>query len=403
MAKLTRPCLALVLALSLFSAVSASALTELQNLFGSGEGQFGSTVAVSGTIAVVASPNQSSNTGLATLYHLGSPAIYLVSTGSNNPGDYFGSSVAASSGLVVVGAPGVDGNAGAAYAFFAQFGELNYAINPILPLSAGDQFGASVAVTDEYIVVGATGAAKEFGGEQGYGAAYVFTAEFGEEHRLLSASNGQLGDSFGSSLGISGARAIVGAVGRNANEGAAYVFDVVTGAEVYYLTASDGAAGSEFGISVAMDGDLAIVGAPGNGGAAYVFDLTTGEEIWKLTGGSGFFGASVSLSNGYAVVGAYDANGGEGAVYLYDLNNGNLVTTFTSGEPDAGFGYSVAMSGTTAVLGAPDTNFFEGAAYTAAVPEPRTAVLAGLAAGWLILRGIRARRHRRRMVLAGGF
>ncbi len=353
---------------------------------------FGSAVAVSGTIAVVASPEQSSNTGAVTLYHLGSPAIFPVSTGSNNPGDIFGYSVAASSELVIVGAPGVDSYTGAAYTFSSRFGISGYEIQTILPLSAGDNFGVSVAITDEYLVVGANGAAKSFGGIQGYGAAYVFTPEFGEQHRFLTASNGQVGDSFGSSLGISGSLVIVGAEGRNANEGAAYVFDVVSGDEVYYLVASDGAAGSEFGTSVAIDGDLAIVGAPGNGGAAYVFDINTGEEIWKFTGGSGFFGASVSLSNGYAVVGEYDGSGGDGMVYLYDLGTGNLVTTFTSGESNAEFGYSVSMSGTTAVFGAPDANFFEGAAYTAAVPEPRTLALAGLAAGYLLLRRRRGAR-----------
>lgn len=112
--------------------------------------------------------------------------------------------------------------------------------------------------------------------------------------------------------------------------GSAYLFDTTTGAQIAKLTASDGAIGDSFGTSVAISGSAAIVGADGNddngssSGAAYLFDTTTGTQIAKLTASDGtakdYLGISVGISGNTAIAGAnFDDDSGSrsGSAYLY--------------------------------------------------------------------------------------
>jgi len=85
----------------------------------------------------------------------------------------------------------------------------------------------------------------------------------------LTASNGPACVEFGSSVGISGDRAIVGAPnlpGYEDSPGSAYLYERDESGpdnwgEITKITASDGALGDEFGESVAISGDTVIVGA----------------------------------------------------------------------------------------------------------------------------------------------
>ena len=87
----------------------------------------------------------------------------------------------------------------------------------------------------------------------------------------LTASDGAAGDDFGYSVAISGNTVVVGApyatVGGNADQGAAYVFTEsgsgwANMTQTAKLTASDGAAGDDFGGSVSISGNTVVVGAP---------------------------------------------------------------------------------------------------------------------------------------------
>jgi hypothetical protein len=209
----------------------------------------------------------------------------------------------------------------------------------------------------------------------------------------LTASDGEANDRFGASVAISGDTAIVGATADNinsqVNRGSVYVF-VRSGdswTEQAKLTASDGVANDEFGSSVAIDGNTVIVGAPyaaagsSLGGAAYVFvrSGTMWTEQAKLTASDGaasdVFGWSVSLSGETAVIGAYGAtvgsNTGQGAAYVF-VRSGTMWTqqtklTASDGSASDEMGYSVAVSGNTAVIGADlhnvNSNTGQGAAY----------------------------------------
>src|SRR5437764_1371181 len=86
--------------------------------------------------------------------------------------------------------------------------------------------------------------------------------------RSCTSSNGAANGQFGYSVAISGNTLVVGApgttVGSNANQGAAYVFtEPVSGwadmTETAELTASDGAASDAFGFSVSISGHTIVV------------------------------------------------------------------------------------------------------------------------------------------------
>ena len=268
-------------------------------------------------------------------------------------GDQFGISVAVSGTSAVVGAE-FAGGVGAAYVFDRDQGGANN-WGEVKKLTASDafpldSFGISVAVSGTSAVVGAN--FEDAGGNQA-GAAYVFerdqggTDNWGEVKKLL-ASDAQTGDQFGISVAVSGTSAVVGADSAG-GVGAAYVFDRDQGGtdnwgEVKKLTASDAQAEDRFGESVAVSGDTAVVGAAHEGangsGSAYVFQRDQGGannwgEVAKLTASDAqpadFFGWSVAVSGDTVVGGAYlDFQGGRfGEAYVFDLTQFKPTVTPT--------------------------------------------------------------------------
>ena len=204
---------------------------------------------------------------------------------------------------------------------------------------AGDDFGSSVAMSGDTIVVGAPF-------EDSAGAAYIFvrSGTTWVQQARLTASNAGAGDRFGISVAISGDTVVIGAdeedsnaTGVNGNQtdnsasfaGAAYVF--VRSGSVWtqqaYLKASNTEASDQFGWSVAVSGDTAVIGAIGeksnatgvNGdqannsagysGAAYVFvrsgETWTQQAYLKAsnTGADDQF-ATVAVSGDTVAVGA---------------------------------------------------------------------------------------------------
>ncbi|MCK4871828.1 MAG: FG-GAP repeat protein, partial [Phycisphaerales bacterium] len=109
-------------------------------------------------------------------------------------------------------------------------------------------------------------------------------ADLRDELAKLLAGDGEVEDSFGYSVAISGATAIVGALGdddNGTNSGSAYLFDTSDPAnptQIAKLLPSDGAENNWFGCSVAISDTIAIIGAlvdDDNGaqsGSAYLFD-----------------------------------------------------------------------------------------------------------------------------------
>jgi hypothetical protein len=204
--------------------------------------------------------------------------------------------------------------------------------------AAGDQFGFSVAVDGDTIVIGAIG-----DGDLGSpnGSAYVFTrtGTVWSQQEKLNASDSAAFDNFGISVALNEDTIVIGAAfddDNGSDSGSAYVF-TRTGTVWSLqekLTASDGSSGDQFGESVAINGDTIVVGADfdddngSNSGSAYVFTRT--GTIWmqqeKLTASDGAagdqFGTSVSVNGDTIVIGAFcdDDNGfRSGSVYVFDI------------------------------------------------------------------------------------
>ncbi len=382
---------------------------------------FGNSVAISGNTIIVGAFQESSNTtglngdqsdnsagfsGAAYVFtrsgNTWSQQTYLKA--SNTEGsDFFGYSVAIAGDTVVVGAIiesssaiGVDGDqsdnsvggAGAAYVFtrsgntWSQQAYLK-ASNP----NFNDQFGHSVAISGDTVVIGAHlegSNATGVGGSQNdntapqAGAVYVFTrsGNIWSQQTYLKASNTNTRDQFGHSVAISGETVVIGAIAESSNatgtngdqsdnsagnSGAAYVFTRSgnTWSQQAYLKASNTGSGDQFGNSVDIANDSVVIsahresngatGVDGNqnsvnsaffSGAAYVF--TRSGNTWSQqaylkasnTGGNDFFGSSVAIAGDTVVVGASsegsnakgvdgdqsdNSTSGAGATYVFNL------------------------------------------------------------------------------------
>ena len=184
--------------------------------------------------------------------------------------------------------------------------------------AAGDQFGRSVGISGDTMVVGAD---LDDDNATSTGSAYVFvrSGSTWPEQQKITASDAAEGDEFGEFVAVSEDHLVVGSPqddDAGASSGSAYMY-LRTGStwdDEQKITASDAAAGDEFGASVAIDGETAVVGAPladlgADAGAAYVFVLSGGSwtQQAKLTAGdpavNDQFGTSVAIDGDTVVVG----------------------------------------------------------------------------------------------------
>jgi hypothetical protein len=241
---------------------------------GAARDNFGYSVAIYGSTVVVGAYGKNSFRGTAYVFVRSDrtwsrQATLTASDGF--AGDQFGYSVALHGSTAVVGAPAKNSFRGAAYVFARSGTHWSRQATLSAHSAAFDEFGCSVALYGPTAVVGADGK-RSF-----TGAAYVFARSGTHWSRQaeLTASHAPTGDQFGYSVALSGSRAVIGAYGKNFSRGAAYVF-ARSGAHWSQrdtLTASHGARGDQFGWSVALYGSRAVVGAPfktASTGAAYV-------------------------------------------------------------------------------------------------------------------------------------
>ncbi len=337
-------------------------------------GWFGISVAVSGDTAVVGAQfnthDDLSDAGAAYVF-VRSGTVWteqakLIASDAESL-DHFGNAVAVSGDTAVVGAHDDDhdfgtADRGSAYVFvrsgsvwteqarLADFDGQN-----------SDEFGRSVAVSDNTVLVG-----SRSGG--GTGAAYVFVRSglvWSQQTKLI-ALDAAAGDHFGDSVALSDDMAVVGSVlddhAAGTNAGSAYVFGRAGSlwTQQAKLTASDAAAEDQFGFSVALSGDMVGVGSVldnhaggSDAGSAYVF--VRADCAWiqqgKLTASDAAvndeFGGSVALSSDTALVGAYfddhAAGANAGSLYVYSLgcdndgdgipNEGDVCPGTPAGQP----------------------------------------------------------------------
>jgi FG-GAP repeat len=189
----------------------------------------------------------------------------------------------------------------------------------------------------------------------------------------LTDPGNTVGDSFGTSVALSGSKVLVGQPGVNNSTGAAYLYNT-SGQLLRTFTDPNNTSRDDFGFSVALSGtNEVLVGAPGvtegsaaGAGAAYLFS-TTGQLLETFQDPSNTFddefGFSVALSGGMVLVGAPGENS-QGAAYLYNTS-GQSLQIFQDPNNSAfdQFGCSVALSGTNVLVGADGVNYAAGAVY----------------------------------------
>jgi hypothetical protein len=279
-------------------------------------------------------------------------------------GDYFGSAVAISGDTVLIGAYH-EGDpplyeAGAAYVFVRSGTTWSFQQKLThLDAALAENFGVSVALQGDTAVVGAWWAAETAG------RAFVFE-RFGiswVETHVLMGSETLPDDLFGCSIAMSGNYLIIGAYGDDSESGlldvgSAYVFvkEFGTWHEVSRLTAQSPAEADLFGLSVAMDGDMAAVGAPFANGSAGVDQGLV--RVFRRAGGSwlptstiyasdaqpsDLFGTAVGLSSERIAVGCRGDDGAagtnQGSAYVYRVHDpcpADLDGSGDVGQPDLG-------------------------------------------------------------------
>jgi len=226
-----------------------------------------------------------------------------------------------------------------------------------LVLSEKDQFGSSVAIDGDTIVVGTpfedsagSGVNSDPSDDSALfaGAAYVFVRDGSKwtQQAYVKATNTDANDGFGSSVAIAGDRIAIGAPGEaskffgvNGNQaddnapgaGAVYLYSRTgtSWSPEAYLKASNAEVADNFGVSVACDGDAVAVGAP--------------EEQSDATGVNGAQDNDDLLAAGAAYVFELEPQGWQQTAYLKASNTGWFDQ----------FGSSIAMHGNTVVVGAP--------------------------------------------------
>jgi len=307
---------------------------------------FGASVAINGDYAIVgAILEDEGGSGAGAAYIFYRTGLNMWDDGTKivaldaQADEEFGTSVAISGEYAIVGVSreSTGGSfAGAAY-IFHRTGQNSWDSGIKIMASdaqADDRFGHTVAISGDYAIVGAY--------QEGIGKAYVFHRtglNSWDAGANIIAPDAQAGDFFGVSVGIANDYVVVGANREDeggSDAGAAYIF-YRTGLNSWdsgtKIIAPDAEIDDYFGRAVGINGDYVIAGAfredaGGNdAGAAYIFHRT-GENSWdsgvKLVApgaqASDMFGFSVAISSAHALIGAHGddtGGGGAGAGYIF--------------------------------------------------------------------------------------
>ncbi|MCW3786410.1 T9SS type A sorting domain-containing protein [Plebeiibacterium sediminum] len=230
--------------------------------------------------------------------------------------DNFGNTVSIDKNTFLVGAKGKNNNTGCAY--FFTYNSSNQLWEEQQKVSAadvelGDSFGFSVSITEDKAIIGANNEGNNSSLIKA-GAAYIFKQNSSNqwiEDQKIVADDRSSEDLFGSSVAIFQDYAIVGAEyededisGSNtlSNSGSAYYYHLNSSGswtQIQKIKASDKTAGDSFGCAVDIFGNKAIIGAFNeshdanganqfiNAGSGYMFSIANTHVIESVAGPGG--------------------------------------------------------------------------------------------------------------------
>ena len=324
-------------------------------------GQFGFALGIDGDFLSVGAFLQNYENGAVYVFARGTNSSWdsYEKLESPDPDDYdrFGWSTAISNDKLIVGADRDDAagtDAGAAYVFIFAGSSWDTGIKLTAADGASDDaFGHAVAISGDYAVVGAPG--EDSAGSDA-GATYVFKkgagSTWGAGYRLMNAGL-SAGDEFGGSVAVDGDYILVSAhlddSGGFINSGAVYVYER-TGSNEWgaptKLTAPDPSDADVFGWDVSISETSGVIGAKSagdqialNAGSVYTIsrDPTQGwviDAIELLAPDEleddpiepdprmhDAFGYSVALDQGTIVIGAAAGDttlGQTGSAYVFE-------------------------------------------------------------------------------------
>jgi len=305
-------------------------------------------------------------------------AVLTASDGAS--GDEFGTAVAINGNYAIVGAPKDDvitgtppfifnyENKGSVYIFVRSGSTWTQQAKLVSAVTASFQYyGISVSLEGNHLAVGAIF-------DTDAGAVYIYqqNGNIWDLQQKLVSSDGVIYDQFGYSIDLANNYIIVGANVASPT-GAAYIFffNGIFWMQQQKITTS----GTDFeqGSSVSINDTIALVGRPNaSSGEIYIqgaanFYRRTGTT-WSSMGSTIYapdgvdqahFGISLSLYGGYAIIGARKGAGplpGDGTAYIYKkvgnfwqfqqkINDPTLLTDE--------FGYAVAIDGFNLIIGSP--------------------------------------------------
>jgi hypothetical protein len=378
---------------------------------------FGRSVSIHGSTAVVGSPGDDQlglNMGAAHVFvRNGTTWTQQAVLLPSNPGinSQFGRAVAVDGDTILVGSPQDDQPSfnwtGSVYVFVRS--GTTWSEQAYLPgfANAGTQFGATLALDDDFAVIGTLENRYEMYKRTGTSWASVqeesmnsfgvsialaiaddllfagspstgFTGQIEWYERQgsnwafkgnLDSGNPNVSAGFGTSLAASGDTLVVGEPDfwlsqPLMNAGQAHVFTYAAGTwtRTATLTSSDPKQGEKFGRSVAVEGDLIAVGAhfdkgtgTVSGGAVHLFTGhgSTWEPIGQLTKqtpvAADRLGVSLDLSGGRVIAGAIgdDPGGVSNAGGAYVFVQSSAPTTYcTAGTSASGCRAAISANGT---------------------------------------------------------
>jgi len=246
---------------------------------------FGAAVSIDGIYVFIGSPyawTENRNQGEVDIYYKGypSPRLSLVKTirrAGHHKGGVFGERIAVDGGYAVIGSPTELENGsfcGAIHIYSLQGGwhEVKRIPNPDENIDEKHQFGDSVSIWDDYIIVGSPGS------DGLLGAAYIYGPDaagnpWEKVQRLTVPESAGFWFEFGKTVAMDEGVAIVGAEGSYAKAPAAYVYAYVENGnqgewtfikklEPAHEFQPGGIDISHFADAVAISGDYAIISDP---------------------------------------------------------------------------------------------------------------------------------------------
>lgn len=347
-----------------------------------GRGQFGESLAFSGSKLVIGAPGESGGKGSAYFVDLSksAPVPVPISPGSGSDWAAFGSQVVISGEKLCISAlPSLMGGKCFIYDFASGPSSAPVSTIPNPQPRNGDSFGAAVVMAGAHLLIGAPDShAMVSGGGLAHLHDLAGPMPATPVHSFFE-KGASSGDGFGNRISVTSSHLVVGAPYAER----VYVFDrslSENAAPAYELMDPVPVPRNRFGSVVAADGRIVVVGAPNarananlgtlQTGAVSVFDLSLPDPqagaislINPNPGTFTYFGSSVCVSGSVIAVGAYDAPFGSGTsrrgmVFIYDLSSAtpsNRIREIWNpvASTDDMFGYAVALRGSRLVVSGP--------------------------------------------------